>query len=488
MSPLCRVRILRAMNPPLRIRELARALPALLVTLGACDNAPSAVPVVASILVTPDQRTFSALGHTQQLRAAALTANGDSVRGQQFFWFSSAPAVASVDPTGLVTALANGPATITATTDGLAGTADVTVAQVVARIVVQPDSVALVGINAVSPPFTATVYDSNDRTIAAAAVTWSAADTGIAVVGAASAIATARSVGATTIRAASGSAKDSAALTVAAHFYVNAAAGNDANLGTTPAAAFKHISYALSRAAAGNTIKVLPGVYGPVNGDVLPLRGPAGVILVGDEATKGGGPTPTMLLRRRTDPDFSGIVEPPAKAVVAGFTISDSVLPSSSASVYVGSADSVVLRNNRMHSGLNRHIWAFPTNAGLITGNVLADGYIGIRLDCGGPGLRIEHNTITGNDVGILDNCGNADLGGGSAGSAGGNVFSCNDNDVIAQTTATAALMATNNRWDHVPPTLATSFPPTPAGLDVVATNGRTVVTNGATLAPTPCP
>lgn len=52
---------------------------------------------------------------TAQLSAAGITAAGDSVRGYRATWTSSNTTTATVDSTGMVTAVAAGPATITAT-------------------------------------------------------------------------------------------------------------------------------------------------------------------------------------------------------------------------------------------------------------------------------------------------------------------------------------------------------------------------------------
>jgi uncharacterized protein YjdB len=61
-----------------------------------------------------------AVGRTVQLSAAAKDANGNTVAAQ-FTWRSSNPTVASVSNTGLVTALAAGTVTITATASNVDG-------------------------------------------------------------------------------------------------------------------------------------------------------------------------------------------------------------------------------------------------------------------------------------------------------------------------------------------------------------------------------
>ena len=88
---------------------------------------------------------MAALGQTVQLTATALQANGQAVPGAVIRWSSSNPAALEVSDTGLVTALANGTATITAATAGAASTevSDTSagrVEQVATSISISPES------------------------------------------------------------------------------------------------------------------------------------------------------------------------------------------------------------------------------------------------------------------------------------------------------------------------------------------------------------
>ena len=87
-------------------------------------------PAVASVVVTPVNASLVSLGETVQLTASAQDASGNTLSGKTFTWSSSGQSVATVGSSGLVTAVANGSATITATTDGVNGTATVDVSQV----------------------------------------------------------------------------------------------------------------------------------------------------------------------------------------------------------------------------------------------------------------------------------------------------------------------------------------------------------------------
>ena len=82
---------------------------------------------VARVALLPDSAVITR-GATQQLTAATLDANGNTLVGRPVAWASSNPAVATVDSTGLVTGLTVGNTTITATSGGVVGEAAMGVA------------------------------------------------------------------------------------------------------------------------------------------------------------------------------------------------------------------------------------------------------------------------------------------------------------------------------------------------------------------------
>ena len=82
--------------------------------------------LVASVKVSPAAGTIG-LGSTLQLTAEGFDENGVAVEGAEFVWESSDTSVATVDASGLVTGVAAGPATITATAGNGQGTAELAV-------------------------------------------------------------------------------------------------------------------------------------------------------------------------------------------------------------------------------------------------------------------------------------------------------------------------------------------------------------------------
>jgi len=90
----------------------------------------TAVPV-ASVAVSPASANVQA-GQTVQLSATPKDATGNPLSGRTVTWSSSNPAVAAVNGSGLVSGVAAGSATITATSEGQSGTSTVTVTAVAA--------------------------------------------------------------------------------------------------------------------------------------------------------------------------------------------------------------------------------------------------------------------------------------------------------------------------------------------------------------------
>lgn len=170
---------------------------------------------VAAVSVSPPTVTLK-VGGTVHLVALLTDADGNPLTGRVVTWSSSDPTVATVDNTGLVTAVAVGPATITATSEGKSGSAAVSVgAQTPATITVTPPSVSItVG---QTSQLSATVKDASGATIAGASVAWTIDKPSVASLsssGLGADTVTGISVGTATITATSGPAHTTVAVTV----------------------------------------------------------------------------------------------------------------------------------------------------------------------------------------------------------------------------------------------------------------------------------
>jgi hypothetical protein len=146
--------------------------------------APPEVPPdpVASVEVTPDS-TRVAVGETAQLAVATRNGGGEPLTGRVVTWTSDDAQVATVSDGGLVTAVAAGTATITATSEGKSGTAGVTVIALpepVASVEVQPEAPTVAAGSTVQ--LTATPEDKNGQPLSGRTVTWSSSDPKVATV------------------------------------------------------------------------------------------------------------------------------------------------------------------------------------------------------------------------------------------------------------------------------------------------------------------
>lgn len=92
------------------------------------------LPAVSSVAISPSTVSLAPQG-TQAVTASVLDSSGSPVTGRNISWSSNSTGVATVAGSsgydGLITAQANGTATITATVDGISGTTDVTVSTIV---------------------------------------------------------------------------------------------------------------------------------------------------------------------------------------------------------------------------------------------------------------------------------------------------------------------------------------------------------------------
>src|SRR3989442_1775647 len=166
---------------------------------------------VASVAVSPAAATIS-VGSAQQLGAVVKDANGSVLTGRTVTWTTSSTTITTVSASGLVTGVAVGSATITATSEGQSGTASVTVANVpVASVTVSPTTPNMYAGGSVQ--LTATLKDAGGNVLSGRALSWKC---GTAAVGTVSAtgLVTGVAVGAVTITATSEGQAGTAAVTV----------------------------------------------------------------------------------------------------------------------------------------------------------------------------------------------------------------------------------------------------------------------------------
>ena len=186
---------------------------ALLLLLAACGDPPTPSPVPATVTVSPETAAFEALGETVQFTAVVHDQFGNVMNGAAVEWTSGDPVTVSVSESGLATSLANGTTTVSATVDGVSGSAAVTVAQVASVLVVTPDSLLFSSLGDTAR-LEAVALDAGGSAVEGTVFTWSSSDAAVAAADSAGLVA-ALANGITTVSATVDGVSGSAAVTVA---------------------------------------------------------------------------------------------------------------------------------------------------------------------------------------------------------------------------------------------------------------------------------
>ena len=172
----------------------------------------SSVPV-ASVTVSPSSDDI-VVAQTLQLTATTKDGAGATLTGRAVAWSTSDAAKATVSSTGLVTGVAPGPVTITATSEGRSGTSAVTVKpKPVGAVILSPAQVSIEA--GQTRQLTAQVTDDQGNVLSGRPVSYASQNTAIATVSA-TGLVTAVAVGATKIDASSEGKTGSADITVTA--------------------------------------------------------------------------------------------------------------------------------------------------------------------------------------------------------------------------------------------------------------------------------
>ena len=167
------------------------------------------VTPVASIRVSPTSLSLK-VGESGTLAAQTLDASNNQLSGRTVLWFTSNSSVATVNTSGIVSAVGSGTATITATSEGKSATADIVVAPRQATITVTP-SPATVDVGK-TVQLTAVYRDAQDRTVSKT-FNWESSNTQLATVSSSGKV-TGRKAGTVTIKATASGVTGTATVTV----------------------------------------------------------------------------------------------------------------------------------------------------------------------------------------------------------------------------------------------------------------------------------
>ena len=136
--------------------------------------------IVGQIVVSPAADTVN-VGQTAQFTATLIDLHGNPVSGPAVTWTSSAPAVATVDASGLATGVSPGTVTITASLGYVSGTATLVVEQPNQPPVANPDAFEAIGnvtVPVSAPGVLANDTDPDANTLSAVAGTFATASGG----------------------------------------------------------------------------------------------------------------------------------------------------------------------------------------------------------------------------------------------------------------------------------------------------------------------
>jgi hypothetical protein len=155
-----------------------------LVAISGATLATATVTVAqapSAVMLSADSVSLGALGDTVSLSAAVSDAGGSPVAQPSVVWTSTDSLVARVSSIGVVTAVANGSAVVTATSGTAVGQAQIVVRQIAASLMLLPDSLVLQ-----DPGDTAqlalSVADAGGSVIAAPSIVWTTTDAAVASV------------------------------------------------------------------------------------------------------------------------------------------------------------------------------------------------------------------------------------------------------------------------------------------------------------------
>ena len=177
-------------------------------------NITVAEPVPTRITIAPTSHTLEMIGATVQLTATVRDQRNNIMSGQSITWSSGDDAVATVSGAGLVTAVSNGMAEITAKSGSLSASASITVSVAVpTSLTIEPGAHTLDAIGD-TVELAAVVLDQHEHVMEDVTVTWSSADDAVATVDE-NGVVTAVDNGMAEITAQAGDAMGTASITVA---------------------------------------------------------------------------------------------------------------------------------------------------------------------------------------------------------------------------------------------------------------------------------
>lgn len=268
-----------------------------------------------TVVITPGTSTISSIGGTRQLSAQVRDSLNQALATQPpILWSSSDIGKATVSASGLVTSVAPGTATITATSAGKAGSAALSVVQVLAQTVVNGDSIQLRALGATQQVTAVAVDSSGAALLTQPTFTWSTSNAAVASVSAGG-IVTAATVGTARVTASASGRTDS--LLVRVTQVPKAITASDSLTFTSPFDTLQIVAQV--RDSLGSVIPGVAVTYS-VDNDVV-----AGVSAAGRVFVRGNGRAEVSASAAGVPSDTTVVivgVTPPSAAILSATTSS----------------------------------------------------------------------------------------------------------------------------------------------------------------------
>ena len=175
---------------------LAVSITALAMIIGCGGDGGPTTPKAGSIAISPRSLSLT-VGARGSLTTTVKTSAGAVITNASVTWVSRAPAIATVDRSGSVAALAAGTTTVVATSSGVSDSVSVIVTADL-QLTVTPNAATVTV--ARTQPFTVVARNSSGQLLTAPAVTWTSSNPTVATVSS-SGIATGVAKGTTSITA-----------------------------------------------------------------------------------------------------------------------------------------------------------------------------------------------------------------------------------------------------------------------------------------------
>jgi uncharacterized protein YjdB len=145
------------------------------ITANIVVTVPTPAPAAIATISLSSTSIAVTAGGTSLITATARDGQGNTLTGRVLTWASNNPAVATVSPSGLITALTTGTATITATGEGILASATVTVSPgAVANISISPLGGSLCV--AASLQLSVTAHDAHGNVVSGRPVVWTSSN------------------------------------------------------------------------------------------------------------------------------------------------------------------------------------------------------------------------------------------------------------------------------------------------------------------------